>query len=93
MDKNDPWAKHPRIIAAKRKDLHRIISRGTLKLVLHSEIPKNANRLSCRYVVSIKESATDSEVCKARIIMGGHQDVVKNIMIHSSKQLNDRVFA
>lgn len=53
-------------------------------IVLRSEIPSNANKLSCRYALAIKEPGTDREIWKARLVIGGHKDIEKHIMVRSS---------
>jgi hypothetical protein len=66
IDKKDPRAHDPRMEAAKRKKIQGLLKRGTFKYILKREIPDGANVLGGRYVLSIKDTATNWKVWKTR---------------------------
>jgi hypothetical protein len=87
---DDPRARDPKMLAAKRKEIEGLLNRGTFRIVLRSDIPQHANKLSARYVLAIKDPNTDREVWKARLILGGHRDLEKHIMVRSSTTVQQR---
>jgi hypothetical protein len=52
--------------AAKQKEIQGLIERGTWKVVLKGEMPENPNLMGGRFVLTIKDSGTSKEICKAR---------------------------
>lgn len=92
LDTNDPSASNLKIIEAKRQEISFILKRGTSKIVLRSEIPNDANKLSCRYVLAIKDPGSDLEKYHTRFIFGGHRDVELDTMVRSSTTMQQQSF-
>ena len=63
---NDPRADDPKMMTAKRKEVQGLLERGTFNVLLRSNIPRGANKLSGKYVLTIKDSGTDMEIWRAR---------------------------
>jgi len=83
----DPRVASPSMQAARLKEVRNLINRGTFKIILREDIPKDANVLPGRFVLAIK-STEDGEVkYKARYVLGGHRDKLKRMMVHSSQTL------
>ena len=61
--------------------------RGTFKVMRTSELPDDANLLTARFVMSIKTDAQGIERYKARYVVGGHRDSMKNYLVHGSQTL------
>jgi Reverse transcriptase (RNA-dependent DNA polymerase) len=76
--------------AAKQKQIRGLLERGTFKIVLRNDIPKGANKLGGRYVLTIKDSGTDREIWKARYVIQGHWDQENEIMVRSSTNVQQR---
>jgi hypothetical protein len=80
--------------AAKQKEIQRLIERGTWKVVLKDEMPENPNIMCGRFVLTIKDSGTSKEICKARYVGQGFRDKKKTSLVHNpstSKQLSTRL--
>ena len=84
---SDPRCKWPEFAEASRKEIKGLVDRGTWKIVLKQDVPKGANILSGRYVLVIKNVVTDKPVFKARLVVQGHKDKDKNILVHNSTNL------
>jgi hypothetical protein len=76
--------------AAKNKEIRGLLERGTFKIALRNDIPKGANKLGGRCVLTIKDSGTDREIWKARYVIQGHRDQEKEIMVRSSTNVQQR---
>ena len=63
------------------------MDRGTWKVILKQNVPKDANKLSGRYFLAIKNVETEKPVFKARFVVQGHRDKDKNIIVHNSTNL------
>jgi hypothetical protein len=59
----------PRMKAAKKKKIDGLVARGTSRVVLRDQIPRDANKLGGRFVLSIKDAQTEREVWKARYVI------------------------
>lgn len=80
----DPRHKDGRFDEAKKKELKGLWDRGTFKVVLKEDVPKDANVLGARFVLSIKDEGTKREVWKARFIVQGYRDKMKTSLVHDS---------
>jgi hypothetical protein len=87
VENKDPRANGPAFSAAKQKVLLCLLERGTFKVVLPEEIPKNAPVMKGRFVLVIKNRETDQEVYKARYVVQGFLDPLKQRTVHSSPNL------
>ena len=68
--------------SAKKKEIEGLIKRGTWKIVLRDEAPKNANILGGSFVLAIIDSYIEKEVWKARYVVQGHKDKLKTSLVH-----------
>jgi hypothetical protein len=73
--------------AVKRKEILRLLDRGTFKVIHRRDIPEGANKLGGRYVLSIKYSGTNKEIWDVRYVIQGHRDHGKDIMVRSSSNV------
>lgn len=73
--------------AAKKREIEGLISRGTWKLVLRDDVPKNANILGGRFVLTIKDAETDKPIFKAIYVVQGHRDKEKNFLVHDAQTM------
>jgi hypothetical protein len=87
VENKDPRANGPDFSAAKQKELLGLLERGTFKVVLREEIPKNAPVMKGRFVLVIKNRDTDQEVYKARYVVQGFLDLLKQCAVHNSPNL------
>ena len=72
---------------AKLQEIKNLLNRGTFKVILREEIPKDVNVLPGRFVLALK-STEDGEIKhKARYVIGGHRDRLKHMMVHSTSTL------
>ena len=83
----DPRKDSPEFIAAKKKEIEGLLKKGTWKVVLQEEVPKDANVLNGRFVLTIKNKDTDDELYKARFVVQGHRDRDKKFLVHDSPNL------
>ena len=68
---------------AVKKEVIGLFERGTFKIILREDVPENANILPGRFVLAIKSTEEGQEKYKARFVMGGHRDKVKNLLVHN----------
>ena len=80
-------SKLPKMIEAKYAKIHNLISRGTFRAVLRTELPNGANMITARYVLLIKSNEDKEERYKARYIAGGHLDVMKDYLVHGAQTI------
>ena len=66
-----------------KKEIEGLIKRKTWKIVCRSEVPDDANILGGRFVLAIKDEGTNREIWKARFIVQGHLDGLKNWLVHN----------
>ena len=69
---------------AERKEIQGLIDRGTWKVVLKDELSENGNILKGRFVLAIKDSGKDKEIWKARYVVQGYKDNLKQYLIHDT---------
>ena len=75
------------MIAAIKKEVKGLFERGTFKVILKEEIPKDANVLGARFVLAIKSTIDGKIKFKARYVIGGHRDRLKAFMVHASQTI------
>ena len=61
LKKQDPRASSPEMKAAIHKEVTGLMEAGTFKIILHEEVPEDANILPGRFVLAIK-STNDNEI-------------------------------
>jgi hypothetical protein len=82
LDTNDPRSHSIRMQEAKSKELIGLLERGTFKIILRSDLPPHPNLLTTRFVLAIKNSDTENEIYKARLVVRGFQDRMKGFLVH-----------
>jgi len=87
ISNQDPRASAPEMAEAKRAEIRGLLERGTFKVILREEIPKDANVLPGRFVMSIKSSEDGEVKWKARYVIGGYRDRLKHLMVHTTQTL------
>lgn len=81
---SDPRANSMEAKEAKQKELDDLIKRGTWKIVAHDEIPDNPNIMTGGFVITIKDTETDTPRFKARFVIHGNRDKDKGSLVHTS---------
>ena len=87
IPKDDPRANSEEMLKAKLDEVSDQLRRGTFKVILKSELPDGANALTARFVLAIKSSTDDKIKYKARYVVGGHRDILKNYLVDGSQTL------
>lgn len=85
MHPKDPQADSKQFINAKMKELFNFLQRGTVKVVLKTEIPTECNVMSSRIVLTIKDEDTDKKRCKARFVVANKILVEPEVLVMSSR--------
>ena len=80
----DPRQYSPAFEEAKRVELEGLIQRKAFTVVDKRDVPRDANILGSRFVLAVKEPGTPQEKCKARLVVQGHTDYEKDILVHAS---------
>lgn len=84
LKSSDPRTMSEEAKKARKKELEDLIRRGTWKVVAYDEIPKNANIMTGGFVITIKDTETDTPRFKARFVIHGNRDKDKNALVHTS---------
>lgn len=84
---SDPRSRTLEMRDAKQQEIRNLFRRGTFQIVLKEEVPDDANILPGRFVMTIKSTVDGSIKHKARFVVGGHRDKLKQFMVHSSQTL------
>ncbi len=72
---------------AKRDEVKGLLERGTFSIILREEVPPDGNVLPGRFVLAIKSTENGEIKFKARFVIGGHRDRMKDLMVHSAATL------
>jgi hypothetical protein len=67
---------------AIHKEITGLIDRGTFKIELRPEGVDTLNILPSRFVLAIKRGENGNEILKARFVVGGHRDRLKDDLVH-----------
>lgn len=81
---SDPRSCGPDAARAKKKEIEGLLKRGTWKIVAKDDTPPDANVLNRRFVITIKDTETNTPIYKARCVVQGHKDKEKNKLVHNS---------
>ena len=73
------------MIEAKHTEIRDLISRGTFQAVLRTELPDGANMITTIHVLEIKSNEDKEEIYKARYVVGGHLDIMKDYLVHGAQ--------
>ena len=87
LSTRDPRSYSKQMTEAKRQEISNLLKRGTFKVILKEDVPKDANVLPGRFVLSIKSTEDGETKFKARYVIGGHRDKFKHFMVHSSQTM------
>jgi hypothetical protein len=71
---SDPRGLSEKFVPAKKLETKVLIDKGTWRIVKKQDLPKDANILHGRFVLTIKNVGTESETYKARYVVQGHRD-------------------
>lgn len=79
---NDPraWKFNEAII----KELEELVTSETWKTVCREEVSPYANILNSRFALAVKDEGTKTEIWKARLVVQGHRDSVKQSILHKT---------
>lgn len=83
----DSRAESKQFDVAKQKEVNGLKLRGTFCPVNLKDIPKDANIVGGRFVLTIKNKGTDRETAKARYVAQGHRDKEKPFIVHNTTTL------
>lgn len=83
----DPRADSPGMTQAKKNEIRGLLERGTFRVILREEVPRDANVLPGRFVLAIKSTEDGQVKFKARYVIGGHRDRMKAYMVHNATTL------
>ena len=84
---SDDRASTPEMLEARAEEIRNLIKRKTFKVILKEDLPADANVLPGRFVLALKSTVDGKIFHKARFVIGGHRDRLKNFMVHSSQTL------
>lgn len=84
---DDERAHHREMKQSKCKEIHVLLRGETFSTVLRREVPADANDISGRFALAIKSKLDRKTKDKARLVVGGHCDKLKDLMMHSSETL------
>lgn len=63
------------------------MQRRTCKAMNRRDLPDNSNTLSGRLLLADKSFTAGKGFLKARYVIGGHQDQMKGVMVHTTAVL------
>ena len=81
---SDERAKTDDCKKAIRKEIYGLLARGVFKRVKREHVPPDANVLTTRMVLAVKDIGTSGEKYKARLAAHGHKDKEKDDRVHNS---------
>ncbi len=81
LEKDGPRSGSPEMRAAIQSEVQDLLKR------IRSELPNGANTLIARFDLAIKSNADGKVKYKARYVMGGHSDKLKQFIVHGSQTL------
>ena len=87
IEESDPRARSPEMQATKLQEVRDLLNRGTFKDILKEKLPEGANALTARFVLAIKSKIDGHIKFKARYVVGGHRDKLKQFMVHGAQTL------
>lgn len=87
INKSDASDNAPEMVAAKKREICELLSRGTFKVLLQEELPDGTNALTARFILAIKQ-AIDGEIkYKARYVIGRHRYSLQQFIVHTAQTL------
>lgn len=67
-----------------QKEIDGLEKRKAWKVILKSILASNAKVLGARFVLTIIDEGTPQETWKARFVIQGHRDLMKQRLVHST---------
>lgn len=86
INKSDPRFESQFMRDAKKAEIKGLMERETFKVVKTENIPPDATILPGRFVLAIK-NVDGLEKYKARYVIGGHRDSMKDLIVHQSQNI------
>lgn len=74
----------PEMAEARYKEIKGLLERGTFQIILREEVPPGSNLMPARFVFAIKSTEDRKIKFKARYVICGNRDRMKNMMVHST---------
>ena len=87
ISSGDPRASSSEMSEAKKREIRGLLDRGTFKVILKKDLPRDANVLPGRFVLTIKSTEDGQVKHKARYVIGGHRGKLKKFMVHDTATL------
>ena len=85
---SDPRAGNAEMEEAISLEISDLTQRGAFRVIDKNGLPPNANILPARFVLAIKTSADGRIRYKARYVIGGHRDKLKQYIVHDSQTVH-----
>ena len=82
----------PRFKGSRQIEYDGIVAKGGVKPIYRTELPKTANMIGNRFVLTIKEPGTTNPIYKARWILQRHQDRYRYSIANDSPMLMRLMF-
>lgn len=84
LDTQDERVLSKKAKEAKQKETNGLLDRGVFMVILREEFLPNGNVLPGRFVLAIKSNIDGSIKYKARYVIRGHKERMKNFILHTS---------
>ena len=81
---SDKRAQSEQCKKAIMKEVNGLLERGVFQVVKRKDVPPDANVLTTRMVLAVKDIGTPGEKYKARVAAHGHKDIDKDNRVHNS---------
>lgn len=76
-----------RFVEKRKKEYDGTVAKGGVRVVSHENLPKNANLVGNRYVLTIRNANTTEEIYKTRWILLRHHDILRHLFAKNSPML------
>ena len=73
------------MIEAKFAKIQDLVTRGTFRTVLRTELLDGANMITARYIIAKKSDENKEERYKAIYVAGGYVDIMKGYLVHGAQ--------
>ena len=90
VDDHDPRSQSEMFRTAKEREICGLLSRKPFQAVHINTVPREANVLGGRFVLTLKGSETSEEKPKARYVVQGHKDAEKAFVVHNLPTVQQR---
>lgn len=87
MTPNDPHGDSETFPRANVAELEGLVSKNIWSVVNRRYLPKDANILGARFVLTLKESGSHNKMPKARFVAQGHLEKDKEVPVHNTTNL------